>query len=380
MKQDVSSFSAADAPAPAPAATPAAETVAPAEEAFSNQHPAVSSQPRNGNTLVFLLDPSNLVYNDLVDARQQMLQFLSKAPASDPVALYIMRYHEFQVLQEATTDHEKVRAVLAKWTPNAQDMLNARDEEDRNRQHIETVHNLEDLISVNGNMVLDTQNQGEALDPKLREMGSIPGPAALDVLVNVANHLSPMAGHKSLVWITSDNALADWNHMSDTIEKHSKYIEPYALRTQEAMNNAQVSVYPLDASRLEANVINADLDNRNVQLSPTYQNPSQLPSQVAGTVAALEYDQLGPEAKGEDDVDMIAPPSDGAELYLTQSFDGADATGPASDSRRLPRDRRGYRRPRIPALQQYRWRTQWRGGGRRGYLPAGLFAAGSRRR
>lgn len=309
VKQQVGSFSPADAPEPASVAAPAAapEEAATPTQAFSNQNPAVSSRPRNGNTLVFLLDPSNLSYNDLVDARQQMLRFLAKAPAADPVALYIMRYHEFQVLQEATTDHEKVRIVLAKWTPKAQDLLNARDEEDRNRQHFETVHNLEDMLSVNGNVILDTQAQGEALDPKIREMGSIPGPAALDILVNVANHLAPMAGHKSLVWVTSDNALADWNYMADTIQKHSRYIEPYALRTQEAMNNAQVSVYPLDASRLEANVVTADLANRNVQLSPTYQNPSQLPVQAAAVVANMEYQQLGPEAKGSDDTDVLHP-------------------------------------------------------------------------
>lgn len=310
VKQDIRSFSPASSPTGAPAAAPESATPAqfPAlQQTFSNQHPSAAAQQSPGNTLVFLIDPSNLVWNDLVDARQQMLSFLKKTAASDPVALYVMRYHGFQVLQEATTDHAKVAAMLAKWTPTAQDLLNARDEEDRNRQHIETVHNLEDMLSVNGNFTLDTQVQGEALDPKLRELGSIPGPTALSVLVNVANHLAPMPGHKSLVWITSDNALADWNYMSDTIDKHSRYIEPYALRTQEAMNNAQVSVYPLDASRLEANVITADLGNRNVQLTPTYQNPSQLPSQVQGTVVSLQYEQLGPEAKGADDADVLHP-------------------------------------------------------------------------
>jgi len=310
VKQDIRSFSPASAPAPSPAAAPepaAPAQLPPLQEAFSNQHPAVAAQPSGGNTLVFLIDPSNLVWNDLVDVRQQMLSFLKKTAASDPVALYVMRYHGFQVLQEATTDHAKVATMLAKWTPTAQDLLNARDEESRNRQHFDTVHNLEDMLSVNGNFILDTQTQGEALDPKMRELGSVPGPTALAILVNVANHLAPMPGHKSLVWITSDNALADWNYMSDTIDKHSRYIEPYALRTQEAMNNAQVSVYPLDASRLEGNVITADLGNRNVQLTSTYQNPSQLPSQVQATVASLEYEQLGPEAKGADDADVIHP-------------------------------------------------------------------------
>ena len=45
------------------------------------------------------------------------------------------------------------------------------------------------------------------------------------------------------------------------------------------MNNAHVSVYPLDASRLEANVINADIGNRNVELTPTFQKPAGLEAQ-----------------------------------------------------------------------------------------------------
>jgi VWFA-related protein len=129
------------------------------------------------------------------------------------------------------------------------------------------------MLNVNGNYTLDPQTNQEALDPKLRQMGSNPGPNALDVLVEVARHIAPMPGHKSVVWVTSDNALADWDRMSYSIEKHSKSIEPIALRTQEAMNNAHASVYPLDASRLESNAISSSIGNRNVELTPTFQMP-----------------------------------------------------------------------------------------------------------
>jgi VWFA-related protein len=297
VKQEISSFSAAEVQSPE---QPAPEPVTPTQDAFTNRQRAATGQPQTGNTIVILLDPSNLVYSDLVDARRQMLDFLKQLPAGEPVALYVMHFHGFDVLEEATTDHDKVIARVAKWMPTAQDLLNARDEEDRNRQHFETVHTLEDMLNVNGNIILDTQTQNSALDPKLREMGSIPGPTALDVLVNVAGHLAPMPGHKSLVWITSDNALADWNRMSVTVEKHDRNIEPATLRTQEAMNNAQVSVYPLDASRLEGNVITADLANRNVQLTSTYPTVPQgnQNSGLGATVISFEKAQLGPEADG----------------------------------------------------------------------------------
>jgi len=220
-----------------------------------------------------------------------MLDFLKAAPKDERVALYAMKYHGFQVLDEPTTDHQGLAAKLAKWAPSVQDMANANDEEKRNRQQIETVHSPEDMIHVNGNFTLDDESQSVALDPQLRELGSMPGPIAMYILVDVARHLASVPGHKSLVWVTSDNALADWNRMSVTIEKTSKFIEPAALHVQEAMNNAHVSVYPLDASRLESAVITADIGRRNVELTPTFQMP-----------LGVEHEMEGPEMQATQDV------------------------------------------------------------------------------
>lgn len=294
VKQQVKSFNLADAGA---TEMEAAAPVRSIPTSFSN-HAEPKAQDAgttgSGNLFVFVIDPANMVWNDLVDARRQMLDFLRKLPGNERVALYVMRYHGFQVLEEATTDHAWVADTLRKWMPSAQDLLNARDQEDRNRQKIEYVHSPEDLLSANGGYILDSQTQQVALDPQMRELGSNPGPNALDTLVEIAHHLAPRPGHKSLVWLTSDNALADWNRMSVTIEKHAKYIEPIALRTQEAMNNAHVSVYPLDASRLEANVINAEIGNRNVELTPTYQMP-----------AAMEHEEEGPEVRSGIDINQF---------------------------------------------------------------------------
>jgi VWFA-related protein len=270
----------------APATEAEATAATAGAQKFSNRDDKKAAAAANGgegNTLVFVVDPSNLIWNDLVDARRQMLDFLKKLAPNERVALYAMRYHGFEVLEEATPDHARVATRLAKWMPSAQDLLHARDQEDRNRQNMEYVHSPEDMLNVNGNFTLDPQTNQVALDPKLRQMGNNPGPNALDVLVEVARHIAPMPGHKSVVWVTSDNALADWDRMSVTVDKNSKYIQPIALRTQEAMNDAHASVYPLDASRLEANVINANIGNRNVELTPTYQMPTGVEKEMEGT-------------------------------------------------------------------------------------------------
>lgn len=275
VKQNVRSFTQADTGSQESTA-PAQTAPAKAQTEFSNHSGQAAGDDRN--TVVVLIDGSNLSFTDFSQARQQTEQFLKTMPPGERVALYAMRYHSYQILGEATTDHMGLVDKLAKWRPVAQDVANAQDEEQRNRQQIEYVHDPEDMLSVDGNFTLDTGTQSEALDPKLRELGSRPGPNALSLLVDVAHHLAGIPGHKSLIWITSDNVLADWTKTSVTIEKGSKFIEPAALRAQEAMNNAHVSVYPLDASHLEANVINADIGNRNVELTPTFQRgPNSVP-------------------------------------------------------------------------------------------------------
>jgi VWFA-related protein len=296
VKQDVRSFMQTEADADASA--PAAATVSEAphgEPEFSNRSVSSGSSRSETNSIVLLIDGSNLDYNDFVDARQQMVHFLRTLHPGERVALYAMKYHGFQVLHEATTDHEALATQLAKWAPTAHDMSNAQDEERRNRQQIETVLNPEDMLNVNGSFTLDSETQAEGLDPKLRELGSRPVPNALDILVAVAHHLRAMPGHKNLIWVTSDNALADWNKLSINIDKGARYIEPITLRTQEAMNRAHVSVYPLDASKLEANVITADTGHRNVELSPTYERPADLENRMEGpeSKAGLDMNYLG---------------------------------------------------------------------------------------
>jgi hypothetical protein len=190
-----------------------------------------------------------------------------------------MHTYGFEVLLEPTSDYAAVAAKLRNWMPSAQDLAQAQQEELRNRQEMESVRSKNDLLAMNGNTPTGERDILSAPDPQRRSLGDHPEENAFGCLASVARHVAAFKGHKSLIWVASDNVLADFSEKAPDLERGDKYLDPLALRTREALNEAQVSIYPLDASQLEANVVGANLQHANVQL-----NPTSTYSQLEGTI------------------------------------------------------------------------------------------------
>jgi len=297
-KQTVRSFSHSGSQAGVESAKEPGLT--PGQPVFSNRRAdTVDAQPAagvmEGGTTILLLDPSNLAWPDLTYARGEMLRFLQSLPANELVGLYVMSAHGFQVLQEGTADHGLLASKLHGWMPRAQDLAQAQEMEQRNRQQFDYVLNPTDLQSVNGNINM-APDTAAMVDPQLRDNGSNPGRSAFPILAGVARHLASIPGHKNLVWAASDNVLADWSNQAVASDKGGKHIEGYVLRAQEALNDAHVSVYPLDASQLETNAIDPSLLGRNVQVAPSVTLPpgAQAGGQAPGRITAEMQQDVHP--------------------------------------------------------------------------------------
>ena len=269
-KQEVRSFGlAGDAqPISTPRAPVATEETAAEEPTFANRpsdEPGIAAPSEIGST-VLVIDESHIAWSDMNYARGQVLKFLHSLKPGERVGLYAMTGLGFRILTEVTTDHAALIARMEKFLPSAQSVAEAQDEETRNRQHFDEVQNAADLNSVNGNHN-DVPDGQQPVDPQLLTMGDNPARSAFIILTQVARHLSSISGHKKVVWVSSDNVLADWQDQSVGIDKSPKDVGGFALRTQEAMNDAHAAVYPFDISQLESAAITADLQHQNVELT-----------------------------------------------------------------------------------------------------------------
>jgi VWFA-related protein len=254
---------------------------------FSNHaaDPATAATtPSETGATILLIDESHIAWPDMSHARQEILRFLGTLAPGERVGLYTMTGLGFRVLQEITTDHAALIAKLQKWMPSAQSASQAQEEETRNRQSFDEVHNVSDLNSVNGNQI-DVPDAQTPVDPQLLTMGSNPARASLIILAGVARHLSAVTGHKNLVWVSSDNVFADWQNQQVGIDKGPRQVDSFALHAQEAMNDAHVAVFPMDVSQLESAAITADVRTRNVELNQAAQENATL---GGGSVPRIE--------------------------------------------------------------------------------------------
>lgn len=302
VKQKVRFFSRAGELALNDGAAHEEESRTSAMAAISNRAPhaedgAQSERSFQGNSTILLIDASHLAFGDLTHAREEMLRFLNGLAAGERLGLYILRSNGFQVLQEPTADIAAIRIRLKGWMPDAQDLARAQNEQMRNRHQMEYVDTLQDLFAVNGSTPQGHTAILQPSDPNLRANGDEPGRDTLVLFPVLARHLAAIDGHKALIWVASDNVLADWSDSGPRYDIGNKQLGPLLMQAQESMNEAHVSIYPLDASQLEAGGVGADLLNANVQMNPGAPPPIAQEAGMTGSEQQEAEEQLNRSKK-----------------------------------------------------------------------------------
>lgn len=230
---------------------------------FSYHHPAealvvqstrlppnvVSNAPqyRAGTLNVILFDSENGEFTEQVYARDQLLKFLSTADLRQPLAIFALE-SQLKLLHDFSTDPAALRSVVEKYRPPAQAFTN------------ESVQSRASAFSNRGNFHTDERSIETTLNQ-------------LNVLAKI---LKGYPGRKNLIWLSESFPLELFPDISTQLNKsaadlqgigtmggggpssrsniekmlpHTSYAE-LLKRVSDALMDAQVAVYPVDAGAL----------------------------------------------------------------------------------------------------------------------------------
>jgi VWFA-related protein len=278
------------------AGRPAEDGVAPSgHRSFSNSRSSErgsSAQAADGRFTVLVINLANLAWADLNYARAEILRVLPTLPADERVALYTTRGRAFKVLAEGTTERALLASRLREWLPNARDLAQAQQAEEDDRQPLERAGNISDLKNMNGTSSSDLASIA-SVDPRLRDAPDAAGSEAraLTALIHLARSVTAIPGHKNLVWISSERTLAGGQTKAAGNNKNSKQSDSLLLSAEQALNYANVSLYPLYASRLAKPAIEASLQNEGPAVGSGGEAPSRQGSSARASRISADIQQ-----------------------------------------------------------------------------------------
>ena len=222
------------------AASTAATSGAPASAAlFSNQW---SADPRIAPT-VLLMDALNTELANQVQVRQKMLLLLKTLPPATPVAVFSLG-HTLHIVQSFSTDPKVLRAAI-----------------DRTLRSVSIEQNPQDDADSPSNRALD-ENGGEENQATrwLEDFEAMTYQAQMairvdettDAMIQISKYLGGYAGRKSLIWFSE--AFPSWiepsaDFGSDPFSGSASYSGKIRAAA-EALTDAQIAVYPVDAPGL----------------------------------------------------------------------------------------------------------------------------------
>ena len=284
----------------------------------------------NRTMSVLLLDGLNTDNNSQKYARQEMLKYLSKLPAGQPVAVFLLG-NRLRMIQDFTTDPQMLKEAVEKLKGQSSPTLQT----DPAVSAAASASLLEmGLPQMLAQMQL-FQQENQAAQTDLRVA------MTMNALMALARTLAGYPGRKNLIWVSSafpahlfvdtqgavsgdprrqEAALTQQNSYSDAIE-----------RLASALSNARVAVYPVDTRGVTNYGVYSNLSN-------TDSNGNYLGNTAAGRTgsSALEASsamgaELGKTTEGlqaaHSTMNTVAQRTGGRAFYNTNDLTGSIKEG-----------------------------------------------------
>ncbi len=222
---------------------------------------------------VILLDALNTEGADLMQARRDMLRMLTTLPANTPVAIFLLE-QSLVVVQDFTSDPALLRAALDKSMTPGTRLARAPEDDPNSNSQME----LDANGGIASNVLAKATKSLEDFEKKnyARTM-DIRVATTLDALTALAHFLGGYKGRKNLIWVSGSFPIvllpdADFGADTDAFGG----TRAYGGKVQDAANaltDAQVAVYPVDARGLEGETVFSAAENP--QFRPDAAAPSR---------------------------------------------------------------------------------------------------------
>jgi VWFA-related protein len=261
---------------------------------YSNR--LVEKQGVPGSVTVILFDALNTKWSDQAYARQQVIKFLQQLQPEDRVAIYLLG-RGLRVLHDYTTDSTALLAALGRFHGEHLPDLAASEPSPDAVQDNSTnpiAFGLDFLQPSNAEQEFFTTN---------RVLNTL---AALKA---IASHLANVPGRKNLIWVSGGFPL-DYGFDQEPDPRRADFRRTYYDETEaavRAVNNAGISIYPVDARGL---IIGRDAMTADMQSGPV--NPRQPPRA-----------RLGPTVPNLDTMRLLADRTGGRAAYNTNDLKNA---------------------------------------------------------
>jgi VWFA-related protein len=253
---------------------------------------------------VMLMDALNTQIQNQAEVHRHMLMLLKTLPASTPIAVFTLG-HQLHVLQSFTTDPALLRAAV-----------------DHTLRSPDIADNPEDDPNSASNVYLDENNDTESQANQVLEdfekmayeqQMAIRVDETTDAMIAIAKFLGGYPGRKNLLWFSE--SFPNWiapnaDIGTDPFSGAGDYSDKIR-KASEALTDARIAVYPVDARGLEANSIYSAASTPHINRN----NPG---ASLAGTMSRDNNTRLDTQATME----MIAESSGGKVCINTNDLSG----------------------------------------------------------
>ncbi len=268
----------------------------------------------NNSVNVLLMDAMNTAMGDQSYLHKEMVSYLASIPPGTRIGIFLLG-EKLRIIQGITQDSTLLRASIARLASNPSKSALLPTIAETDAENVLPNLILEEAAQTNSTQLQDT---AAALQQFLSQQANFEANEraimTMEALQQIARYLSGVPGRKNLIWFVGSFPACLAGDTNDIVHNGCPYVETYK-KTVDALADARVSIYPIDARGMSTNGMHV-AENSQLPGMPT--NPQQVIAAQSKSLHADLYNDSVNQGQMED----LAKNTGGKATYNSNDFKG----------------------------------------------------------